>query len=452
MRRPSIFSWTTVTAGSLAFLYFGCTQDFEQFEPGDNSTSSAGGAGGTSADGGSSTGNEGVGGEIFVSSGSASGSGTGAGAPCSNDTNCNDANTCTTDTCVNNNCSVVPLPDGPIPGVADNPTNCTDAVCLDGVSDLAVDDTEIPDDGKDCTVDTCVMGVPKHVNAADGTPCAAGVCNAQGQCVGCIVADDCGESTFCLTWACDGGVCFPSEKANNTILPANEQVTGDCQQLKCNGSGGAKSLTENTDVPFDDGNPCTSETCTQGTPVHPLKPEGAVCSGDGLCTATGQCVDCLDNGDCTGAAQCLGNVCVCSTTCMTLGLTCGTTTACGQPLICDDGIKNGTETDIDCGGGAGCSVKCTAGHACTGASNCVANFCVDGVCCNNACTQTCSSCIVTGNLGTCAFLPLKQDDTAPMCSGAMTCDGAGGCKKDTGQGCMANSECATGACSLNICS
>ena len=45
---------------------------------------------------------------------------------------------------------------------------------------------------------------------------------------------------------------------------------------------------------------------------------------------------------------------------------------------CDDGLKNGAETDTDCGGGV--CVKCPAGKRCNGNGDCATNLCGGGVC------------------------------------------------------------------------
>jgi FG-GAP repeat len=72
-------------------------------------------------------------------------------------------------------------------------------------------------------------------------------------------------------------------------------------------------------------------------------------------------------------------------------------------------------------------VLSTVGTACTTASQCGSGFCTDGVCCNDACDQTCEACDVTP--GTCspvkgsprgARTPCASSD--PVCGG--TCDGA----------------------------
>ncbi|MFZ5438508.1 MAG: hypothetical protein ACOZQL_00800, partial [Myxococcota bacterium] len=54
---------------------------------------------------------------------------------------------------------------------------------------------------------------------------------------------------------------------------------------------------------------------------------------------------------------------------------CGATT---DKATCFDGEKNGTETDIDCGGGA-CG-RCFDGKACTLPSDCMSALCTGGRC------------------------------------------------------------------------
>jgi hypothetical protein len=61
------------------------------------------------------------------------------------------------------------------------------------------------------------------------------------------------------------------------------------------------------------------------------------------------------------------------------------------------------------------------GAACGGAIECSTGFCVDGVCCNNACTDACNSCTT----GKCTAV--KSADDAPQCVGPMTCNNKGNC-------------------------
>lgn len=70
-----------------------------------------------------------------------------------------------------------------------------------------------------------------------------------------------------------------------------------------------------------------------------------------------------------------------------IGLTatgCGDTTGTTD-VSCTDRIKNGSETDIDCGGGS--CVPCADGNACTEGANCASGVCKDGVCHAPACND-----------------------------------------------------------------
>ena len=136
---------------------------------------------------------------------------------------------------------------------------------------------------------------------------------------------------------------------------------------------------------------------------------------------------------------------------------------------CTDNMKNGDETDVDCGGSCGpcidgmacvmaddcasrfcmtmvcsacstvsdcpsntyclggaCVARKANGATCTIGEECLANFCVDGVCCAETCTEACKACSVSGSEGTCAFIPSTQDPD-DECPGPQTCDGNGAC-------------------------
>jgi hypothetical protein len=107
-------------------------------------------------------------------------------------------------TCVAGNCGTAPLAAGTevsqqVPG------DCHNLVC-DGTGGETnqIDDTDVPDDGNECTVETCVSGVPEFSNAPAGTACGGGAsaCDGAGKCgavpsVALIIPDD--ESTPVLS-------------------------------------------------------------------------------------------------------------------------------------------------------------------------------------------------------------------------------------------------------------
>ncbi len=72
----------------------------------------------------------------------------------------------------------------------------------------------------------------------------------------------------------------------------------------------------------------------------------------------------------TQSGRCLAGTCCKPVTCEQLGYQCGTLSddGCGQTLLCDDQVMNGTETSIDCGGkldgGALACPRCPLGRSC----------------------------------------------------------------------------------------
>ena len=88
---------------------------------------------------------------------------------------------------------------------------------------------------------------------------------------------------------------------------------------------------------------------------------------------------------------------------------------------------------------------------CTDAAQCASGFCVDGVCCNEACTGTCFSCNQAQSPGICMLVSGAEDTTAEgPCTGANICtlsaEGSPACKLKSRQICSTNDECASGTC------
>lgn len=88
------------------------------------------------------------------------------------------------------------------------------------------------------------------------------------------------------------------------------------------------------------------------------------------------------------------------------------------------------------------------GGQCGQGSDCLSGFCVDGVCCNEACTGRCVSCALAGRVGTCWPVDtgapdprgLCVDQGPASCGSDGTCDGVGGCARyPAGTACAASS-------------
>ena len=93
----------------------------------------------------------------------------------------------------------------------------------------------------------------------------------------------------------------------------------------------------------------------------------------------------------------------------------------------------------------------TPNQTCTEAAQCANGFCVDGICCNEACTGTCVSCNQAQSPGTCLPVVDAEDPSASTpCTGTNICtvsaDGQPACKLKSRQICSMNAECASGTC------
>jgi cysteine-rich repeat protein len=120
----------------------------------------------------------------------------------------------------------------------------------------------------------------------------------------------------------------------------------------------------------------------------------------------------------------------------------------GVCVSCSDGMQNGTETDVDCGGACG---GCTLGLACAAGGDCATGACSGGVCCNEACDTACVACNLDGSVGICAYVPENQPHEALACFGTSACDGKGACKLVTEESCAKGVDCVSGMCVAGAC-
>lgn len=140
--------------------------------------------------------------------------------------------------------------------------------------------------------------------------------------------------------------------------------------------------------------------------------------GDGIRNGDESDTDC--GGACDGCRA--GEACAVPADCVSAQCTGG---ACVD-LSCEDGILNGDESDVDCGGD--CAL-CVAGDLCASGRDCVSRFCGDdGRCLAPACDDGVRNGLETG----------------------VDCGGdCGGCPECIG--CLEDADCALGRCALGRC-
>ena len=262
---------------------------------------------------------------------------------------------------------------------------------------------------------------------------------------------------------CEGAACSPDGEA--------------CDDGGCAGSGGG-------DV--DAGPACALGRCAKGADCA----TGACSDG---CCAEPSCNDGAVNGteadvDCGGAcaARCeVGARCRSAVDCEP-GLGCPASLARCTPAACDNGVRDGTELLIDCGGEC---AGCPNGTACSSSSDCASESCgADGLCsascrdgirnqdergvdCGGACGATCpaaSACTVGAECvsgvcgpGNCALASDTTCCQAASCGdGVLNGDEVGidcgssdpGCPRcSPGSFCQSDAQCASGACEAGRC-
>lgn len=155
-----------------------------------------------------------------------------------------------------------------------------------------------------------------------------------------------------------GSTTTTSETTADTGTTADTTTSDDTTTL-----GPGSSSTGGCVTPLDCPPPppveCVEATCEAGIcGAGPVAP-GTPCSL-GVCDAQGGCVECLQQSDCMALEMCTANACV------------------PVPPTCSDGLKNGGETDTDCGGPT--CPPCPDGDACLVDADCVSASCDNNVC------------------------------------------------------------------------
>jgi hypothetical protein len=335
---------------------------------------------------------------------------------------------CQTRTCLMNTCGVSNAMPGTV--IATQVSgDCQQNQCngSGAIVSVALNSDAPADDGNQCTSESCNMGAPVHPIVPVNTACnqnGGSLCSAAGTCVGCTLASQCpGTDTACQTRTCVMNACGVSNVVAGTATPT--QVSGDCQQNQCNGSGSIVSVALNTDAPADDGNQCTTESCNIGMPVHPPAALNLMCNQNGgiVCSAVGTCVPCNTTTQCPGSdTECQSRTC--------------NLNACGI-----DFAPNTTVTSAQTAG------NCQQ-NRCSGAGAIVSVVDTSDVPADDGNQCTSESC----NMGT-PIHPSQPANTACNQSGGIVCTGSGACVAcNTGTQCPgSDTDCQSRTCVLNAC-
>lgn len=199
------------------------------------------------------------------------------------------------------------------------------------------------------------------------------------------------------------GTC--SDAAKN-----NGETDVDC------GGGTCSPCAEDQGCAIDDD--CATKSCVAGKCVEAVAPtceDGKKNGAEVDVDCGGGCGPCGDGKACVQGPDCASAVCkehVCAPT---------------PKPTCTDGVKNGAETDVDCGGPS-CE-KCGYEGACLGPSDCA-----DGVCTDLTCAAP-----------TCDDQVTNEDETDVDCGGLQCAACA------TGKHCLNVMDCASLSCVGNVC-
>jgi hypothetical protein len=318
-----------------------------------------------------------------------------------------------------------------------------------------------------CTIDAqCPTGFfcngtqceRKH---ASGTLCSSPRECSTGNCVdGRCCVSDC--TTPCFSCANGAGACNPVANADD--IP---ECTG---ARTCNAASQCKKK-DGQACTAPDGSECASGYCKDGACCSTACTTACYSCATGAClqVAAGEDVpECWDTQTCNAAAQCrkkqgqpcasagecITNQCwdnrCCNADCSGACKTCSTGTCTSVSGADDPDSCNVTTSTCDTLG----NCRLRNGQGCSQGTQCASGVCKDGVCCNEACGDTCKSCNLAGSAGTCSTVRNATDDTClspNACDAVGACRGTGGTPCDVAHPCGSGFYCVDGVCCSTLC-
>ena len=320
------------------------------------------------------------------------------------------------------------LPTVPDPACDDGVQNGTETDVDCGGTCGACDLEQSCVENSDCASEVCDEGVCVSPALPDPT-CDDGEQNGNetdvdcgGDCGACEDGLSCGLPEDCTSGVCEDGTCA-APTCDDGVQNATET------DVDCGGACGACDDGLMCDVAGD----CESGVCDEGTCVAATCVDGEQNGNETDVDCGGACGACDDGLSCNLPEDCTSGVCDDGLSCnLPEDCTSGVCDdgSCAVPT-CDDGVQNGTETDVDCGGACG---ACDDGLSCNLPEDCTSGVCEGGSCA----VPTCDDGVQNGNesdvdcggaCGACddgLMCNLPDDCTSGVCEGgscaAPTCD------------------------------
>jgi hypothetical protein len=249
--------------------------------------------------------------------------------------------------------------------------------------------------GSDCTSGVCDAATDTCA-PAPGETCFDGLLNQDetdvdcggAACAVCGIGDACGLDSDCGSGWCDPATDTCEQATSATC--SDGLLNQDETDVDCGGSACPVCSPGGACVDAGD---CSTNYCDPSTDTCEVESVGTC--GDGLWNQDETDVDC---GGASCAACEVGDACAGPSDCTTANCDVGGSDECidASTPSCGDGALNQDETDVDCGGSC---AACALGETCEDAGDCATNNCDVNVTdtCVDPATETCGDGLLNGD-------------------------------------------------------